>query len=54
MGEPLEAMMAEEPAPALSVASFNTMLNDVLSTGGNSADIVQQVTLMSLPPFPLN
>lgn len=42
MGEPLEAMMAEEPAPALSVASFNTMLNDVLSTGGNSADIVQQ------------
>jgi len=43
MGEPLEAMMAEEPAPARSVASFNTMLSDVLTSGGAAAtDVVQQ------------
>ncbi len=43
MGEPLEAMMAEDSKPALSVRTFDSMLNDVLGGGGKARGVAEQV-----------
>ena len=56
MGESLEAMMAEDAAPSLSVSTFNSMLNDVLSAGGKATGIEEQVPGALMPKcccFPL-
>mmetsp|Transcript_17101 Transcript_17101/g.47724 ORF Transcript_17101/g.47724 Transcript_17101/m.47724 type:complete len:333 (+) Transcript_17101:92-1090(+) len=42
MGEPLEEMMREDAAPALSVAAFDAMLKDVMTAGSTDADVVEQ------------
>ena len=48
MGESLEAMMAEDAAPSLSVSTFNSMLSDVLSAGGKATGVAEQVLEVAL------
>uniref|UniRef100_A0A061RDK2 Iron-containing redox enzyme family protein n=1 Tax=Tetraselmis sp. GSL018 TaxID=582737 RepID=A0A061RDK2_9CHLO len=42
MGEPLEELMREDPAPELSRKAFQAMLGDVMSAGGKASCVVEQ------------